>query len=143
MIKKRILPIALFVAIMLLALSVAFSASAAPDEDFIAPPYPAPAGEAQTMEYVASYLLQFTGLSATQLGVYPRDHISMAKNVGLFEGVDFVQGAECSFEDYQKMTANLEPLYKNMTTEPQVPFFYDGMAQRTFKRSEAIRFVVY
>ncbi|MCL1874226.1 MAG: dockerin type I domain-containing protein [Clostridiales bacterium] len=142
MIKKRVLPLTLFIVIMLFAFSIAFSASAAPD-DFEIPPYPAPAGEPVTMEYVASYLLQSTGLKTSQLGVYPRDHISMAGSVGLFEGVDFVQGAECSDEDYLKMATNSLPLFKAMNAAPMAPFFYDGAAQPIFDYNETVTFVVY
>ena len=147
MIKKRLLPIVLFAAIMLLAASLAFSASAAPgggeNPIYVIPPYPAPAGETTTMEYVASYLLQAAGMKASQLGVYPRDHVHMARNVGLFEDVDFVQGAECSFEDYMKMAIKLEPLFMAMNTEPMAPFFYNGVAQPIFDYNEVVRFTVY
>ena len=147
MIKKHILPVVLFAAIILLVMSMALSASAAPKGSdnpvYVIPPYPFIGDEPATMEYVASYLLQSTGLKTSQLGVYPRDHISLAKNIGLFEGVDFVQGAECSFEDYMTMAANLEPLYKAVNTTPMAPFFSNGAAQPIFDYNEVVRFTVY
>ena len=142
MIKKRILPVALFLAVMLLAMSVAFSASAAPEGSFV-PPFPAPAGEPVTMEYVASYLLQAAGWSFADLGAYPRDHISMAKNIGLFEGIDFVQGAECTPEIYDKMVNNSMPYFQAMHTSPMKPFFYNGAAQPIFTMNDIVRYVVY
>ena len=126
--KKHLLSIALLAIIML----VAFSATALAD-DFEIPPFPqVPGEENTTMEYVASFLMQTAGLKEANLGTYPRDHIAMAKSIGLFEGVEFVEGAECGIDDYLRMANNVIPLFNALRLDPPEPFFVDGMAQPIF-----------
>jgi hypothetical protein len=119
---------------MLLAfiMLLAFSATALADElDDLAYPI-TPDGETTSMEYVASYILQSVGLKSSNLGVYPRDHIAMARSVGLLDGIAFVAEAECDFDDFLKMTANARPLFEALRADPPAPFFVNGMAQPIF-----------
>ena len=147
--KKHLLPVMLLAFILLFAFS---TPALADDLDDLAYPQ-RPDGETTSMEYVASYILQSIGMSASSLGVYPRDHIAMANSVGLLEGIVFDPKAECGFEDFAKMTANARPLFEALRAKPLTPFFVNGMAQPIFPYGNSkyfdtsgegvIRFIVY
>jgi hypothetical protein len=89
-----------------------------------------------TMQDAVNYLLlDYAGMSelAFRSGNNGNiDRVSLARSIGMLDGVNFVANAVCSPEDFALMREQTRDLYEAMRKVPMEPFFVNGMAQPIF-----------
>ena len=127
----------------------------APDLDL---PFTAGNNTLVTQQDAICFLLRYAGLSASQLGTYPSDYISMAESMGVLDLINYDATAPCTQEMFD-MLRESEPftaLKDTLSADKLQPLFLNGMAQPIFPftsgametgydnaNSDIIRFFVY
>ncbi len=96
------------------------------------------------MEAVA-FILRLSGLKDSQLGNYPDDYLSMAKSVGMLDGLDFdfVPGDVCTVKEFNLLHDKANVLHDALIDGIKAPLFINGMAQPIFDYNKVGRFCVY
>lgn len=93
-------------------------------------PFDGEADDVLTQSEAVSFLLLYSGLKKSQLGVYPRDYEAMADSLGLTYEAD----APCTKEFFESLlnSETFTALYDALHADKMAPLFLNGMAQPIF-----------